>query len=516
MRILIADDEYLARSSLKSMLEELNLPLDYVGEAANGEEMLAAVRQHLPDVAFVDIRMPRLNGLEAIRRARTVSPCTRWFILTGFPEFEYAQEAIRLGVSTYLLKPVNPEELSRVLQDFIEDHRKQIQTQNRQFERELVALAYGLTSFDLETQDSSIGRFHYLGAAIYIDSHLPETIKAERQTRFCRLLREHLDRHLDLHNRLALFVAPGGELTTTGAWEPRPGSPAKQRVLAYLQAVEQEAQTAADGDLVVTLLTSRACPSYPAYQEQLEQLHKLAPLRLLCGVGKKLELTQLTQEAGLPGAAEISAALLALSRSYQERSYLGYMNAHAGHDRTGLEKTLRTVRKADFRRWSTAMAEFLRRAIHFQAPAPEGDLDGAKAWIQALHNHGERLLSEIPREEIPGADIVNQVVALIDQNYTRDISIGQLAEQLNITPNYLSTLFHKKTGSTFLTYLKRKRLLKAKELLADPNRPVHEVAEQVGYVSVRHFARLFAEQFGCLPSEFRDRFKSPSSAKDSG
>jgi len=510
MRILIADDEYLARSSLKSMLEELNLPLDYVGEAANGEEMLAVVRQHHPDVAFVDIRMPRLDGLEAIRRARTVAPSTRWVILTGFPEFEYAQEAIRLGVSTYLLKPVNPEELSRVLHDFIEDHRKLIQTQNRQFERELVALAYGLTSLDSDAPESSVGRFHYLGAAIYIDSHLPEKTKAERQTRFCHVLREHIDRNLDLNGRLSLFVAPGGELTTTGAWEPLPGNPAKQRVLTYFRAVEQEAQNAADGDGVITLLVSRSCPSYPALQEQLEQLHILAPLRVLCGVGKKLDITRLSREAGLPCAVEISSALLALSRAYQERNYLGYMNAHQA-----VEKTLRRVRLAEPGRWSAAIAEYLRRAIYYQAPPLEGNIDRVKAWIHTLRNHGERLLREIPKEEVPGADVIDQVVALIDQNYTRDISIGQLAEQLNITPNYLSTLFHKKTGSTFLNYLKRKRLFKAKELLADPNSQVHEVAEQVGYFSVRHFARLFTEQFGCLPSEFRDRFKAQPAPQNS-
>jgi two-component system response regulator YesN len=88
-----------------------------------------------------------------------------------------------------------------------------------------------------------------------------------------------------------------------------------------------------------------------------------------------------------------------------------------------------------------------------------------------------------------------------------DVGIGQIAEQFHITPNYLSALFHKKTGTNFMSYLKWVRMLKAKELLTDPNIQIQQVAEQVGYSSTRHFARLFTEQFGCLPSEYRDNFK---------
>jgi two-component system response regulator YesN len=88
-----------------------------------------------------------------------------------------------------------------------------------------------------------------------------------------------------------------------------------------------------------------------------------------------------------------------------------------------------------------------------------------------------------------------------------DIGIGQIAEQLHMTPNYLSTLFHKKTGSTFMVYLTKTRMLRAKELLADPHIQIQQVAEQVGYSSARYFTKLFTESVGCYPSEYRSRFK---------
>ena len=128
----------------RSMLGDLELPIEIVDEATNGEELVAKLAQHLPDIAFVDIRMPTLSGLEAIKLGKSASPQTTWYILTGFSEFDYAQEAIRLGVSSYLLKPVNPEELIKVLNEYLEGSKKRKAAQNEKFERELLALYHGL------------------------------------------------------------------------------------------------------------------------------------------------------------------------------------------------------------------------------------------------------------------------------------------------------------------------------------------------------------------------------------
>src|SRR5437763_9317140 len=123
MKIIIADDESLARSLLKNILQELNLPPGCMKEASDGEQMIEQVKRYTPELVFVDIRMPKLNGLDAIRKAKTFSPYTRWVILTGFSEFRYAHEAIKLGVSDYLLKPIDPEEVQRLVDDTIRGNK---------------------------------------------------------------------------------------------------------------------------------------------------------------------------------------------------------------------------------------------------------------------------------------------------------------------------------------------------------------------------------------------------------
>jgi len=115
MRLLIVDDERPARFVLRSMLEELGFEPGSLAEAASGAELVEASSSLRPACAFVDVRMPGLDGLAAIEAAAPASPGTAWVLVSGFAEFEYARTAIRLGVHEYLLKPVRPEELSACL-----------------------------------------------------------------------------------------------------------------------------------------------------------------------------------------------------------------------------------------------------------------------------------------------------------------------------------------------------------------------------------------------------------------
>jgi two-component system, response regulator YesN len=116
MKLLIADDERPARFVLSSLLEELGFPSSCVEEAANGRELVESARSSRPDCAFVDIRMPVMDGLSAIEAAAPSCPGTRWVVVSSHAEFEYARGALRLGVTEYLLKPVRLEELASCLE----------------------------------------------------------------------------------------------------------------------------------------------------------------------------------------------------------------------------------------------------------------------------------------------------------------------------------------------------------------------------------------------------------------
>lgn len=115
MRLLVVDDERPARFVMRSLLEELGFPPDAIEELPGGRELVEALSERKADCAFVDVRMPGIDGLAAIEAAAPSSPATRWVITSSYAEFDYARQAIRLGVTEYLLKPVKPEELAACL-----------------------------------------------------------------------------------------------------------------------------------------------------------------------------------------------------------------------------------------------------------------------------------------------------------------------------------------------------------------------------------------------------------------
>jgi YesN/AraC family two-component response regulator len=114
MLILICDDEPMVRIGLKAMLEEIApVEHEYI-EAENGHELIkkAALR---PDIAFVDVQMPIMGGLDAIEAVAELYPEIRWALLTGYAQFDYAQRALQLGVVDYLLKPVGIKQIAELM-----------------------------------------------------------------------------------------------------------------------------------------------------------------------------------------------------------------------------------------------------------------------------------------------------------------------------------------------------------------------------------------------------------------
>jgi DNA-binding NarL/FixJ family response regulator len=111
IRVLIADDQALVRGGFRMILES-QPDIEVVGEASDGREALARVRELAPDVVLMDVRMPELDGLEATRRLLTHPGAPRVLVLTTFDHDEYVYEAMRAGASGFLLKAIRPEQLA--------------------------------------------------------------------------------------------------------------------------------------------------------------------------------------------------------------------------------------------------------------------------------------------------------------------------------------------------------------------------------------------------------------------
>lgn len=114
-KIVVAEDEELLLNNLVQKIEQADEDFEIIGKAQTGSQAYELIEKLNPDVVITDIRMPVMDGIAMLEKVRKTHPLTKFVITSGFSDFEYARSAITLKVSDYLLKPIDPEELSSVL-----------------------------------------------------------------------------------------------------------------------------------------------------------------------------------------------------------------------------------------------------------------------------------------------------------------------------------------------------------------------------------------------------------------
>ena len=138
--ILVADDEETIREGFKYLLDWDQTDFKLSRYAADGEEALDCITKYSPDIAIIDINMPKMSGLELLERVRSFNSHIKFIILSGYNDFEYAQQAIKAGVSGYLLKPVDEIELLNILDSIKEDIERQNEANNYYLKNRITAL----------------------------------------------------------------------------------------------------------------------------------------------------------------------------------------------------------------------------------------------------------------------------------------------------------------------------------------------------------------------------------------
>jgi two-component system response regulator YesN len=472
VKVVIADDEALVRFSIRSMIEELGLPLTVAAEAANGDELERAVETYRPDIAVVDVRMPGPTGLQAIRRARRAGARTRWLILTSHAEFDYASEAIQLGVAGYLLKPAGPEQLRAALVPLIADIERERAEADGQFVRSLVL---GLEASDKGAPVTALPACWAVVIRADFGAAVTALERAARQDEVAASLKNLSSPDA----RLAVWSAGSGiiRLVTTSDDE---GFDARRAAVAAAVKLGPEhcrlsgastggiaswSQLTAAFARCDAALVFRGVLGTGVFQETADWERRTAalsaPLRNLASLAEAFIAAW--DEGSVPGVFELSGRVAAESPSVGWEAAARYL-AHR-----------------------TAM------------PAPETGMTAAD-WARRFEAAARSAVPEVRR----AADAQTRVVAGVDDylngHLVDEVRVPDIAAFLALSPNYLSSLYRKTAGVTISERLTELRLLKARELLSLPGNAVKSVAADVGYRSTRHFARLYRQRFGHYPS----------------
>ncbi len=531
-KVLIIDDEPIIRKGLINILQWNRLGCEICGEAsdgATGEELIASLK---PDIILTDIRMPRADGLAMMRRVRDLVPKSKIVILTGYRDFNYAQEAVKLGAFDFVLKPSKIEELTAVIQRAAAElsmekdrHQelnrfKELYEQNLPLMREklLFNLIYGLygNEGDMEEQMARFG--------IKLDEFLVGLIDNESESErgsyemqlyqlgIINTLEEVLSEDFTfistvLNSRWLLFVARPLE-GFNGATE------LLEEKLAYLQEMIQNFFS-----FTLSIAVSSTGRGFKELPIKFAECRQALEHRFYLGRGAIIRY------------GDLKTFFRYNDHAFLEEYRVQLLNHIKTGNRESLEKVIVDIK--DYIRKAPAGDQSLIKSFYLsiltdinairnalpdnqREDRPTGvSLNSLYQMIEGCENVEDLndVLKEAARKAAENISLYNyknmrlllrDAVDYLKANYARPVTLNEVAEHLYISTSYLSRMFKKELNINFVDYLNEIRIERAKELLKDARYKTYEAAGAVGISDPHYFSKLFKRYVGQTPTEYRE------------
>lgn len=502
--VIIVEDERVIRNGINKHVQWGKLGITDVRIAENGDEAFSISEEFKPDIIISDIRMPGMNGIELCTKFRELFPESQIIFISGFSDKEYLMAGISLGAISYVEKPIDIEELTKSIEKAV----KAVHRTKRQNTNVLRSLLWTSDSQEIDTKkihsDTEFGRKLSLDTVFYISV---------------------LDTKNEIKDVLG-FTNKCNELLRTKFKEVQfIADSIGNNKIAILVFAETAKQVMDD--------------NFKAAMSQI--VLSLNEVNELCflGIGKNVNSLKLLPESyqsALEGLKSLSyKGWNNYSFFYEERWESDYLIEEKEKNR--FYKTLALKKEAeaflilekiyDKLIEKHAVLNFHVRNIYFTLDNivtqidkvqhlngfSQGEVVNAQFLDQAkticeMHEYVCQHIKEVleeTEEDKKNNFMIQCVIDYINQNLdNKSLCIAMLADEVFLTPTYLSNLFKKKTGMTIGQYLTEVRMKKAEELLKNPQLKLYQVGEMVGYRDANYFAKIFKKQTGMLPSEYRE------------
>lgn len=520
-RVLIVDDEPGALKSLKYMLDWDEYGYSIMGEAANGKQALEMLKNGSFQLIITDIRMPGMSGLELIHAIREISAELPIIVMSGYEEFEYVRECLRHGVKDYLLKPVDQENLARLLVTIREELMQEFLT-NKQLYHGIPAL-----------RDRTLKRWAH-------GFLLDDEIRSELQ---------YLNIHIDDHSWVCpLLVEMNFQDLTDSSWTE---SEIGIRRFAVLNVMEElllhrgyvfEESSSRLG----VILVGESCEYREEVVLQLaEQIRdhvaQYAKVSVTVAVGERVEDLREMASSFRTTLRRMEMNFMFQGHIISAAQFKAYdmpLNSQVIQD---IDSILDAVTSKDDERLSSLLEGQKQRFLTCAASKQT-----VQSFVLELFAHLFRLIKEMeePYQHIFESETnelkhilelttldetmdfteqkcleviqhlkrlkmsssektVDQVKKIVKQNYAQNIHLKMIAEDIHMNPTYLGQVFKSNVGMSFNDYLMRTRLEKAKSLVLHTDKKIYEIALEVGFRQLDAFYKRFKEYTGKSASELR-------------
>lgn len=530
-KVLLVDDEYYILQRLKTCISWENYGFQIFDIAQNAADALALLSEKIYDLAVIDISMPKKDGLTLISEIKQNNISVKIIILSGYANFEYAQRAIRYGVTEYLLKPINEEDLisslhkiSQILyteQEIRQRNSDQFRTnyllnniKKENFFKKIFT-NYPLLASDISSLSTSLSDYGLeegtTAHIIVFDlqskyfRNMPLTDIQLYQYAVGNVLHEILDNYFDITDASdifnhGVFVCCISQKHSTD----------------FLETIKQAAQNIKDSLHLDISIGCSSSFSVSLKELNFEYYHALTTY-VLCNLRSISCLIYDTSKdiSYTPDIARLLSKIDAHFLSGKSNSLLSSIDQlfecieEQNYSFLSLDQILFkliTVCCTDInKRTPTALSESeeLSFLLGYKELLFSGyNLDYIRERIKQL------FLSLLSVQTIPAGTkntLIADAVTFIQTHYSRsDINLALISKNLLISPSYLSTVFKKETGISISQYITKLRMEKSKEFLNNDQLTLTEVAERVGYRDSFYFSKVFKRYFGISPSAYRN------------
>ncbi|WP_252315957.1 response regulator [Sinobaca sp. H24] len=508
LKMLLVDDEVMIREGLSTTIDWEQHEIKVIGAAANGIEALALIEKEKPDVVVTDVMMPEMNGLALAEYIVDTYPEIDIIMFSGFDEFEYARQGIRLGVKDYLLKPIDIDELIQLLIDIkksknILEHSKEKDS----FQLALFPYLFKDRSAKKENEGNVVTDEYFYRVVVceifdfnHYRKHSPynSNIKDKEQweEQLVHLIRPDLDGFLTVfthENELVTVLIDADE---------------QKLSTSFLQKFFEKINRNIKTNFFLSSVRKNRENLYEMKEEALavrESSTGLEPQFRTSEHYKMIDETGITYAK----AAERDLKKAVIQQQREDiKDIVCSVFSKWREEQQSLKNMLRMSRELEFLVKNNILETMPNQASTNFLLLLQEEIDlriyNSLESIQDLLIEDFNNLSESINKENNYNWIIKQVLQFIQTNYQLDIQARKIAEEHFITPNYFSMLFKQETGMSFSDYLNTVRVNKASSLLIETSNRVFEIAEFVGYREYKYFVKVFKKYKGVTPTHFRN------------
>ncbi|MDF2650799.1 MAG: AraC family transcriptional regulator [Paenibacillus sp.] len=522
MKVFLVDDEKGIVEGLQKLIGRFIPECEIVGVAYNGLDGARLIEENKPDIVITDIRMPHADGLEMIAMLKDSGCQSKFILLSGYADFEYARKGMRLGVQLYINKPVEEEELRNCVCKVMEEIRK-----------ERVKLEE-VNNFKRGYLESTLRDIFDAGSENpnYVDELLRMAGIPLEQTQFvCALL--------ELESNLSNIMESGINLVfeqVERAFGQYRGVYRFRYSVSQIAVMVTKVGVIKNDELIYAIQRLKEAVSQElrlslsigvgAVKEQpvdislsFEEARRALSYKLIQGVGAVISFPEIMKLMG--GRHNVPEELIdgleaSLDNMDEEQcvrrihEIFHWMEGERGISLADLQLHCLNILLSSMRKMSFQQLQqndlLGRNILSLEGISRFTALERLEEWMtQTIRDIiSFKLEHNISKKK----DVITEIKKYITEHYNESISLAELSARFFINPSYLSQLFKQKTGDTYLNFLAQVRINKAKEFLEKTDLKVYEICKNVGYSDTQHFARLFEKQTGYKPGEYRRKNSS--------